>query len=185
MRVHKAIVGATLGGLLTIVALVIGLWVVVEGNGFAGAQRLVVASLLQVVAMLVIMRMIARPGPRRRLTWATAMLGAVLVSGLSLLALGLVPHEFLTYAGAELHWDRRDLIMIDLPVLPFGISRQAVRDAITAGMYTNSFVAALAMWIMWQRRHDEAEARAQARQEEPAPVPAGTSAYGRPLSKQG
>lgn len=185
MRVHKAIVGATIGGLLTVLGLGVVLGVIVEGHRFFGIQRLLIATLLQVAAMVVIMAMIQNPGPRRPTTWVQAMVGALLVAGLSLLAFGSVPHEFITYADSELQWSRRDLIMIDLPVLPFDISRQAVRDIIAAGLYTNSFAAAIAMWTMWQRRHDEAEARQAAREEEPALVPAGTSAYGRPLSKQG
>lgn len=177
MLVHKAIVGAALGGLLTVAAMAL------VGHP-AGSQRLVVASLLQVVATLAVMRAITRPGPRRHLTWARAMAGAVVVSGLSLLVFGLVPHEFITYVGSELEWDRRDLIMINLPVLPFDISRQAVRDIITAGLYTNSFAAALALWLMWQRRYELADERAQAKEQEPVPVPVGTSAYGRPVSRQ-
>lgn len=184
MRVHKAIVGATLGGLLTIVGLVVLLHVILGDGSFDGARRLIVASAAQVAVMLVIMRMISRPRPKRPLTWATAMFGAVLVAGLSLLTMGLVPHEWITFADTEMEWNRRDVIAWQPPLLPFGISRQAVRDIIEAGMYTNSFAAALAFWLMWQRRHEMAEQRAQVRVEERELVPAGTSAYGRPLSEE-
>ncbi|MBI2169752.1 MAG: hypothetical protein HYU28_09685 [Actinobacteria bacterium] len=185
---HKAIVGATLGGLVTVVGVVLGYHVIVQGNSYAGAERLIYSSLLQIVVMLVVMGMITRPRPATPLTWSRAMLGAVVVSGLSLLALGTVPNEFLNFAGSELHWDRRDLVMFNLPdaIVPFDISRQAIRDILVAGLYTNSFAAFLAMWLLWQRRYEMAEQRAAANEApaEAAAVPAGTSAYGRPLSKQ-
>lgn len=177
MTVHKLIIGAAVGALLTIVVLVLAL-------APGGSQRLVVAAALQLLAMAVIMARIERPGERRLLTWPMAMLGAIVVAGLSLVAFGQVPHEWITYADSELNWGRRDLILIELPGLPFDISRMAIRDIIAAGLYTMNFAAAVAMWLLWQRRHELAEERAKARVEEPGPVPAGTSAYGRPLSKQ-
>lgn len=178
MVVHRMIVAAAGGG----VAAVAGLALLFHRSG---SERLVVASALQLVVMLGIMYMIRHPGDRKVLTWPQAMFGAIVVAGLSLLAFGSVPHEWITYADAELGWGRRDLILINLPVLPFDISRMAIRDIIAAGMYTNSFAAALAMWLMWQRRHEMAEERAAEQAAEPQPVPAGTSAYGRPLAKQG
>ena len=182
---HKAIAGLAVGGLIAIVAVSLVFHVILGDGTFADTQRFVVASALQIITMFVIMGMIQRPRPRKPLTWAAAMAGAVLVSGLSLLAFGLVPHEFLNFAGSGLQWDRRDLVMIDLPVVAFDISRQAVRDLIVAGMYTNSFAGALAMWIMWQRRHEMADQRTEASEVERVPVPIGTSAYGRPVARQG
>ncbi len=176
MLVHRLIVGAALGGLATVCALVLVL-------SPEGSERLIVASALQIVIMLAVMRKIMHPGERQPVTWPQAMLGAVLVAGFSLLALGQVPHEWITLADSELGWGRRDLILIDLPILPFDISRQAVRDMITAGLYTNTFAGMVAMWLMWQRRFEMAEERAQ-ETEAGEPVPAGTSAYGRPVMKQ-
>lgn len=176
MLVHRLIVRAALGGLATVIALILLL-------DRTGSQRLVVASILQIVIMAAAMYRIDHPGERSSVTWPKAMLGAVAVAGFSLLALGQVPHEWISFADAELGWGRRDVIMIDLPVLPFDISRQAVRDIIAAGLYTNTFAGMLAMWLMWQRRFELADERAQEK-EQPAPVPAGTSAYGRPVMKQ-
>lgn len=175
--VHRMLVGNASGGLMTVIALALILHP-------SGSERLVVAGLLQVVATSAIMLRIQNPGEPRPLTWAKAITGALLVAGLALLAFGSVPHEWITYADAELGWGRRDLILINLPVLPFDISRMAVRDIIAAGIYTNSFAAALAIWLMWQRRFEWAEERAKERGAEPQPIPAGTSAYGRPLTKQ-
>lgn len=187
MTVPKMLIGATIGMLVSIAGAVIVWYVIIEGGGFADTQRLIVAIVLQLVVMLVIMAMIERPGPRRPLTWPMAMLGAVAVAGVSLLAFGSVPHEWITFADAELNWGRRDLVMFDLPgVIPFDISRMAVRDIIEAGMYTQSFAAALGFWLLWQRRHQMAEEKEQALQarEERRLEPAGTSAYGRPLARE-
>jgi len=183
--VHKAIVGLALGGLIAVIVLSLVLHVILGDGTFADIQRFAIAGLLQVITMLVIVRLITNPPPRKALTWARAMAGAVLVSGLALLAFGSVPHEFLSFAGSGLHWDRRDLIMIDLPALPFDISRQAVRDIAVAGLYTNSFAGALGLWIMWQRRREMAEEQVQAREGERVPVAVGTSAFGRPVARQG
>lgn len=176
MLVHRLIVGAALGGLATVCALVLIF-------SSTGSERLIVASALQIVLMMGFMHWIMHPGERKALTWPKAMVGAVGVAGFSLLALGQVPHEWITFADAELGWGRRDLILIDLPILRFDISRQAVRDIIAAGLYTNTFAAMLAMWLMWQRRHEMAEQRAK-EAESKEPVAAGTSAYGRPVMKQ-
>lgn len=179
MLVHRLIIGAAAGGLATIAGLVL---ILKPG----GSERMILAIVLQLIVMGAIGYMIERPRPKQPLTWPMAMLGAVLVAGVSLLAFGQVPHEWITYADAELNWGRRDLIMIDLPgFIPFDIGRLAIRDMIEAGLYTNSFAAACAMWLMWQRRHELAEERAAEKPvEERAAVPAGTSAFGRPKTKQ-
>lgn len=186
MSVHKMIIGATIGLLVLLLAAVAVGHIILGDGTFSAAQRLFIAVALQLVVMLALMRMIDRPGEKKPLTWPAAMFGAVVVSGLSLLAFGSVPHEWITFADAELDWGRRDLIMFNLPdaIIPFDISRMAIRDIIAAGVYTQNFAAALAFWLLWQNRHQLAEEREKAAPETREPVPVGTSAYGRPLSKQ-
>jgi len=175
--IHKAIVGAATGGLVTLAALVLLLHP-------TGSERLVVACLLQVIVTVVVVGLIERPGVRRPTTWAGAMAGAIAFVGLSVLTLAFVPHEWITFADAELNWGRRDLLIFDTAVIDF--SRQAFRDIIEAGLYTNTFAAMLALMLLWQRRFDLAEEKAakQAAKAEKEAVPAGTSAYGRPMTKQ-
>lgn len=203
MRVHKGIVGATLGGLATVLGVVVVFHVMLGEGAFFGSEgnatrRLLVAVALQLVVMLAIMGLIERPRPRRPLTWVAAMCGALAVAALSLLAFGSVPHEFINFADSQLSWNRRDLIfvgsagtLLDWGWLPFNISRQAVRDILVAGLYTNSFAAALAFWLLWQKRYDLATAklergaaRGEDQERERELVPAGTSAYNRPVSKE-
>lgn len=174
MTIHHRIIGATMGMLVAIGAVVLM-------AHRTGSERLIVALLLQLVVMQVVMAMIQWPRERKPLTWPQAMLGAVVVSGLALLAFGSVPHEWITYADAELGWGRRDLLVIETPIID--VSRQAIRDIIAAGLYMQNFAAALGFWILWQRRHEMAEERIKAARES-GPVPAGTSPYGRPVTKQ-
>ena len=175
MLVHRGIVGAATGGLVTVAGLALLLHP-------TGSQRLVTVAVIQVLLTVVAIRMIMQPGPKRPLTWPMAMLGAIAVTGVSLIALGQVPHEWITYADAQLNWGRRDLIIVQLG--PIDFSRMALRDMIEAGLYTNSFAAMLAMFLMWQRRHAWAEERAAAQAVEGESVPAGDSAYGRPMTKR-
>lgn len=201
MLVAKGIVGATLGGLATVFGAVAVFHVMLGDGAFFGGEgnatrRLLVAIALQIIVMLLIMMKITRPGSPRPLTWVSAMVGALAVGGLSLLVFGSVPHEMINFFDSELSWNRRDLIFIgeggnllDVSALPFNISLQALRDVIVAGLYTNSFAAALAFWLMWQRRFalaDEAAAKKAAKGEdvERELVPGGTSAFGRPVSKE-
>lgn len=203
MLVPKAIIGATIGGLATMFGAVVVFHVMFGEGAFFGSEgnatrRLLVALVLQILVMLLIMIRILRPGPRREVTWVAAICGALAVAGVSLLAFGSVPHEMINFFDSELSWNRRDLIFIgkggsllDIP-LPFQFSRQALRDIIVAGSYTNVFAAALGFWLMWQRRYELAEAAAEKRAARLLPpadedrelVPAGTSAYGRPVSKE-
>lgn len=173
MTIHHRIIGATVGMLVAIGAVVLA-------AHRTGSERLIVALVLQLVVMQVVMAMIQWPGERKTLTWPRAMLGAVVVSGLSLLAFGSVPHEWITYADAELGWGRRDLLVIETPIID--VSRQAIRDIIAAGLYMQNFAAAVGFWLLWQRRHEMAEERIKAARES-GPVPAGTSPYGRPVTK--
>lgn len=145
-------------------------------------SRLVASVILTFLGMGVVFALIRRPPPQQPLTWARAILGATLATGLIVLAFGVVPHEWLTYADAELKWGRRDLLFIDTPVID--VSKQAVRDVVVVGIYGYFFMALIRLWLMWQRRYEMAEER-QARQEAKQakePKPAGTSAYGRPLT---
>lgn len=148
-------------------------------------QRLVVVGVLWLLSIGIITMLVLNPRPKRELTWARAMVGAILVAGVALLVFGSLPTEWITYADSHLGWGRNDLVLINLPgFIPFDISKMAVRDMITAGVYTMNFAFALKLWVMWQQRYELAEQRAEKRAAPSGPVPAGTSSYGRPLSKQ-
>ena len=147
-----------------------------------------VAFLTSLVAVVAIGVLIVAYGRRRPigtpLSWGEAMVGAVVSFFWMFLAFGVVPHQWLTYAGNELNW-RPDKILVG-PELPFSGNEGAVEyflpftvnyenlshigATLIYGLYLGMHVAA---WSIWQNRAKQAE------------VPALTSEYGRPLVKQG
>jgi hypothetical protein len=138
------------------------------------------------------------------LTWGESMIAAVVVFGLFFLAYGVVPHSLLAWADGPLKW-RSDAIGIPggplhkvlknfenhwysaktNSIFPQGVTffgrgrvivtKQAVRDALTAGIYIVFLGGQIAVWSMWQKRGKKAAA---AKAIEPS------SAFGRPLLKK-
>jgi hypothetical protein len=114
-------------------------------------------------------------------TWAEAMLSAVYVFGLLFVAYGVVPHQWITHADAELQW-RPDKLLTGPTVgdkgiveyIPIDISYQTLRDIVVVGIYGIFLGLNVYLWVWWQKRS------------KPKPVaelPAST--YGRPLVKRG
>jgi hypothetical protein len=116
-------------------------------------------------------------------SWGEAMLGATLVFALMFWAYGVVPHQWLTYAGNELSW-RPDKILVgpELPftgdegvvvfLLPFTVSYETLSHLVAVGIYGVMLALHVAGWAIWQGRG----------REKPLEL---TSDYGRPLVKQG
>ena len=108
-------------------------------------------------------------------TWGEAMLAAVGVFALMLLAYGIVPHQWLTWADNELGW-RRDRIFEGwggfLTGLPFTIPYEVIRDIVAVVIYGIGLGGQIALWALWQGRGER----------KPRELP--SSAYGRPLVKK-
>jgi hypothetical protein len=116
------------------------------------------------------------------LTWGAAMLASTLVFALMFWAYGVVPHQWLTYAGNELSW-RPDKGLVGPfeingePVfeflLPFSLNYEVVSHTVVVLIY--GFFLGLHIWafMAWQNRAKE----------KPLALP--TSEYGRPLVRQG
>ena len=115
-------------------------------------------------------------------TWGEAMVGALYVFFLLTWLYGVIPHEFLTWADAELGW-RPDKKIIGpegawatwapfIKGIPLTVHKQTIRDIVAVIIY----VAGLGgfMWIckFW---NDRAKNEAAAKAIEPV------SRYGRPL----
>lgn len=144
-------------------------------------NRLVGVAVAYLIGLGVVGYLMTRPKPDRPLTWAKAMLGAILLTALIVVAFGMLPHEWLTFADAQLKWGRRDLYFFQ--TYPVKVSKQAVRDIIATGIYGVNFGMLVVGWIAWQRRDELQARRRERRATRPEPVPAGTSAFGRPVSK--
>ena len=144
------------------------------------AGRLIWSTLFLLIGTGVIYRMTQKPAPAEETTWAQAMLGAVAVFGLMLIAYGVVPHEWMSYANGELQWSKAKIFLEDNTFLPFTINARAVKDIAVMGIYV-VFVS-VNVWLIakWQKR-PEAEEQAA----ETAPESENSSAFGRPVTAKG
>jgi len=123
------------------------------------------------------------------LTWGEAMLAGTYIFFIIFWIYGVVPHQWLTLADAELGW-RPDRIWfgpggsatlpvtgwsIDTPWFPIKINARAVRDIVAVLIYVAFLGGQMWIWAWWQNRGKRADATKAIE-----PV----STYGRPLVKQ-
>jgi len=114
------------------------------------------------------------------LTWGEAMVAATFVFAVMFWSYGVVPHQWLTYAGNELRW-RPDAIvaqsgqweLIGIPIPPFTISRENLSHIVAVLIYGLFLTLHVVAFMVWQNR-----AKVK-------PVELPTSEYGRPLVRQG
>jgi hypothetical protein len=141
----------------------------------------VVAFAAAMLVALIGMATIPLYGRRRPvgqpLTWGEAMAAATYVFFLMFWAYGVVPHQWLTYAGNELSW-RTDKILLGPggifdTYLPFTLNYEVVAHMIVVGIYGFFLTAHVAMFSIWQNRGKK------------VPVAIPTSRYGRPLVRKG
>jgi hypothetical protein len=123
--------------------------------------------------------------PEQVTTWSEAFAGAVGVFALMGLAYAIVPHEFLTFANADLEWGDSSKFIFQsgheilgfLPVdWPFSMDFPALRDIVVTMIYVVLLGLNLKLWVMWQDRHKVA-----ATTDDDAPPK--RSRFGRPLRK--
>ncbi|MGQ0742900.1 MAG: hypothetical protein ACT4OS_00880 [Acidimicrobiales bacterium] len=121
--------------------------------------------------------------PGAPVTWGEAFVGGTVVFGLMLLAYGVVPHQWLTYADTDLLW-RADRVMFGFSGdgLVWGqtastmggtgrilVSFQAVRDTVAALLYIVFLAGQVWLWAIWQKRGRK-------------PAVEKSSAFGRPVA---
>ena len=121
--------------------------------------------------------LLKRPKSEFPPTWGQAMLAATGVFAMMMLAYGVVPHEWLTWADSNLGL-REDKIMLD--TYPIKVSGRAVRDFVVSGIYIVFLALNVVVWVMWHKRGQVKPAKPVAS----TPVPAGTSAFSRPVTKR-
>jgi len=156
------------------------------------AGRLIWASVIWIISVGIIFFLTRRPKPAEPPTWAQAMLGAVIVFGLMLLSYGTIPHEWLTFSNAYLHWNASKLLVDSgqhlvgpFHWLNFKINKQAVADTVVTVIYIFMLVVNVYLFSAWQKRpaakpSDEGTPRTKPTNEPAETV--GTSAYGRPVT---
>src|SRR5438477_10379454 len=160
------------------------------------AGRLIWASLLLLVGIVVAFVLVRRPKPAEPATWAQTIVGAFLVWVLMVLAYGTIPHEWLNFGNAYLNFNkatfvaRHDQLASHIP--PFDITRAVIVDGIAALMYVVFIGLQVYLFAAWQKRK---VAEPVAVEEGETPVaPSGpfalfrrrrevrVSAYGRPVT---
>jgi hypothetical protein len=143
----------------------------------------VVSFAIAILGMVVVQLYGRRRPVGTSLSWGEAIFAATFVFFLMFWAYGVVPNQWLQWAGNELGWRSTKRLaqvgqwqFINAPLPPFTVSYENLRDVIVVVIYGFFLTCHVAMWSSWQSRDKRAERRAQ---RELAP-----SAYGRPLVKQ-
>jgi hypothetical protein len=138
-----------------------------------------------IVGIAICMFVARRRPPGTPLTWGEALVAATFITGMMLLAYGVIPNAWLHYAQDELKW-RADAYGIPLightffksGITFFGhgrilIAKQAIGDIIVTVIYGALLTVHFTLWAQWQRRGKKA-----------AETPAiETSQFGRPLRR--
>lgn len=112
---------------------------------------------------------------KRTLTWARAMLAALLYTGLMLILFAIIPNQFLTLAQATFEWTPQKIFVTIPPILVLNneveISYAALKDMISAGYVTTLVIVIPIVMYQWQERAKKTD----------TPKPTPISDYGRPL----
>jgi hypothetical protein len=130
-----------------------------------------VVALLVSITMLVLGILLCLAVGRRRppgtpVTWGEAYMGGTFVFALFLLAYGVIPHQWLTFADSTLLW-RPDKLLggISTKGVVWGngaatlggrgkiiVNYQAVRDIVAATLYIVFLGGQIWLWSVWQKR---------------------------------
>jgi hypothetical protein len=142
------------------------------------------SCLVAAIGIWVIVRRARRRPIGAPLSWGEAVAAATYVFALMFWCYGVVPHQWLQWAGNELGW-RTDKILLGWHApftgkeglaeyfLPFTVDYEKIRDLIAVVIYGVFIGLQIGMFAMWQNRGKE----------KPLELP--TSTYGRPLVRQG
>ena len=100
------------------------------------------------------------------MTWGEAILGGTFIFALFMLAYGIAPHQWLTFADNELLW-RPDKLMLGISGdgIKLGaaakelggtgriiVNDQAIRDIVAAVIYIVFLAIQMMLWSAWQKR---------------------------------
>ena len=111
----------------------------------------------------------------RKLTWARAMLGALVFTGFLFILFAIIPNQMLTLFQATLEWTPQKIFLTIPSFLTLGseisISYAALKDMIVAGYATTLLIVVPVVMYQMQERAKKAD--------EPKPDP--VSRFGRPM----
>ncbi|MEM1334950.1 MAG: hypothetical protein AAGG08_15990 [Actinomycetota bacterium] len=143
------------------------------------------AFLVSLIASVILSMLIVLYGKRRPVgkpvSWGEAMAGSTYVFFTLFVCYGIMPHQFITHADADLAWTKDKLIFGPAGILkpesqggwlPLTLQYEAIRDTVVVLLHAMFF--ALHIWIaVWWQKRGEVKAKE---------LP--TSSYGRPLVKK-
>ncbi|MEX2256910.1 MAG: hypothetical protein WEC34_15860 [Acidimicrobiia bacterium] len=145
-------------------------------------RTIILLGMLAVVAHALLMVASRRPrDPDEPATWAECIAGAVGVFALMTLAYAIVPHEWLTFANADLEWGDSSKFVFQsnqeilgfVPInYPFSLDFPALRDIVVSLIYGVFLVGNVKLFSLWQARNEVPAESAE---------PEKTSRFGRPL----
>src|SRR5579862_1638028 len=160
------------------------------------AGRLLWASLLFVIGVVIAFVWTRRPKPAEPSTWAKTIAGAMLVWAMMTLGYGTIPHEWLTFANSYLNFNTATFLMQKNRIIHFDITRSVVGDIGVTVIYGIVLTLQIIMFSRWQKRPVAEPVEAS----EAADAESGTggplarllrrrekrmSAYGRPVTTAG
>ncbi len=150
------------------------------------------AFVSSMIAMILMVAVCLYVGGRRPIgtpvTWGEAMAGGTWVFGIMMLAYGIVPHQWLTYADNELLW-RPDKLLVGISSggVVWGndaknlggtgrilINYQAIRDIVATVIYIVFLGGLMYLWSVWQKRG----------RKKPGDVEEARSRFGRPVLRK-
>ena len=147
---------------------------------------LLLSTLALVAGIFLVFAVGRRRPPGTPVTWGEAFVGGTFIFALFVLAYGIIPHQWLTFADNQLLW-RADKLMIGISGdgVKLGaaakglggtgriiVNAQAVRDIIAALIYIVFLVIQVMLWSAWQKRGRK------------APEVELSSRFGRPVMKK-
>jgi len=161
------------------------------------AGRLIWATLIFAIGIVIAYRMTKKPKPAEPATWAKTILGAMGVWVMMALGYGTIPHEWLTFGGAYLNFNTATYLLRQNRFIHFDITRSVVIDIGTTVIYGVVLVLQVWLFVRWQKRPTIEQAAAKAAESDGGEEPGGgplarlrrrrekrVSAYGRPVTTE-
>jgi hypothetical protein len=116
------------------------------------AGRLIWATLIFAIGLVIAYRMTKKPKPAEPKTWAQTILGAMAVWGMMALGYGTIPHEWLTFGNSYLNFNTATFLMQKNRFIRFDITRSVVIDVGTTVIYGIVLVLQVWLFVRWQKR---------------------------------
>jgi hypothetical protein len=159
------------------------------GKFIPSLQRTIILGAIAALAAHILMLVLSRKprDPDRPATWAECFAGATAAFALFALAYAIVPHEWLTFANAQLEWGDNskfifqstdDILGLINIHYPFSMDYPALRDIVVTMIYAVLLGLNVKLWIMWQHRFE-----VKAAPDATETAPERRSRFGRPLRR--